>query len=175
MAQNNQIPERLINFNVYSGNDVLLGVAEVELPALEAMTDTISGAGIAGEYESPVLGHFGSMTATFSFRTLTDAGKTLLAQKSHEITIRGAQQVQNRATGAFDVQSVRVAMRATPKNLELGTFAVASTTDTSMEMEVTYIKIDVSGVTIVELDKLNTKFEVNGVDFLRGVRDALGI
>lgn len=175
MAQNNQIPERLVNFNVYNGNDVMLGVAEVELPALEAMTDTISGSGIMGEYESPVLGHFGSMTATFSFRTLTDAGKILLSQKSHELTIRGAQQTQNRATGSIDTQSVRIAMRAMPKNLELGTFAVGSTTDTSMEMEVTYIKIDVAGVTIVEIDKLNMKFEVNGVDLMRGVRDALGI
>ena len=46
---NNQIPERLINFNIYKdGIRGVLGVADVELPSLEAMTDTLTGAGIAG-------------------------------------------------------------------------------------------------------------------------------
>ena len=66
MAGSNQIPERLINFRVYLDGSDLLGVASVELPSLESMSDTVSGAGIAGEVESPILGHFGSMTVTLT-------------------------------------------------------------------------------------------------------------
>ena len=43
-AGENKIPERLINFRVYNNGNDLLGVATVELPELEAMSDTVSGA-----------------------------------------------------------------------------------------------------------------------------------
>ena len=66
MATGNKVPERLINFRVYNDGNDLLGVANVDLPSIEAMSDTVSGAGIAGEVESPILGHFASMTATFT-------------------------------------------------------------------------------------------------------------
>ena len=47
------IPEIINDFNVYKGGSKLIGVSdEVTLPDFEAMTETISGAGIAGEYET---------------------------------------------------------------------------------------------------------------------------
>ena len=77
----NQVPERLINFNVYDGESkALMGIATVDLPEIEAMSDTVSGAGIAGEVESPILGHFGSMTTTFTWRTIEKAAIALAAQ-----------------------------------------------------------------------------------------------
>ena len=45
----NVISEKLINFRVYAENSELLGLADVTLPTLEAKSETISGAGIAGE------------------------------------------------------------------------------------------------------------------------------
>ena len=54
----NQVPEKLINFRVYLDGNNLIGVADVELPSIEAMTETVKGAGIAGEIDSPTLGHF---------------------------------------------------------------------------------------------------------------------
>ena len=72
MSDVNKIPEKTIAFNVYRDGTVLMGVATVELPQLQAMTETISGAGIAGEIDSPTLGHFQSMTAKLSFRTKTN-------------------------------------------------------------------------------------------------------
>ena len=53
MATGNKVPERLVNFRVYNEGNDLLGVATVDLPSIEAMSDTVSGAGIAGEVESP--------------------------------------------------------------------------------------------------------------------------
>lgn len=48
----NPIPERVVNYNVYDDTEKLVGISgEIALPNFEAMTETISGAGIAGEYE----------------------------------------------------------------------------------------------------------------------------
>ena len=88
MAGNNKVPERLINFRVYAEGNDLLGVANVELPSLEAMSDTVSGAGIAGEVESPILGHYGSMTTTFTWRTISADLTRLAEQKAHALLER---------------------------------------------------------------------------------------
>ena len=66
----NSIPERLINYRVYNEANALMGMATVDLPELQAMSDTVSGAGIAGEVDSPVLGHYQAMSSTFNWRTL---------------------------------------------------------------------------------------------------------
>lgn len=64
------VPEKLINFRVYNESEDLLGLADVTLPSFESMTETIKGAGLAGEIDSPVLGHYGSMEVEFNWRTL---------------------------------------------------------------------------------------------------------
>lgn len=64
----NQIPERLINFTVYGEGNRIIGVADAKLPSIEMMTETVSGAGIAGELESGTLGHFKPMTVSLKWR-----------------------------------------------------------------------------------------------------------
>ncbi|MCL6456491.1 MAG: phage major tail tube protein, partial [Gorillibacterium sp.] len=49
----NLVPEKLNDFRVYRDGNNLAGVADIQLPSFENMTETIKGAGIAGEYESP--------------------------------------------------------------------------------------------------------------------------
>ena len=122
MAGSNKVPERLINFRVYNDGNDLLGVATVDLPEIEAMSDTVAGAGIAGEVESPVLGHFGSMTTTFTWRTLEAGAMKLNQQKAHAVEVRGSQQVYDAAKGEYSTMPVRVSMRVVPKTSTLGTF-----------------------------------------------------
>lgn len=171
----NPVPERLINYRAYLEGGALAGVATVELPDIEAMTDTVSGAGIAGEIDSPILGHFGSMTSTITFRTITDDGMRLSAQKSHALEFRGSQQVYDAANGTYFTVPVRVAMRAIPKRTGLGSLEVGSTTDSENEFELTYLKIVIDNVDRIEIDKYNFKYVVNGVDYLASVRDDLGL
>ena len=79
----NTVPEKLINYKVYLDRSDMVGLADVELPNFEAMTETIKGAGIAGEIDSPTLGHYGSMTLTLNWRTITseNAGESFLRLK----------------------------------------------------------------------------------------------
>lgn len=175
MAGSNKVPERLINFRVYNGGNDLLGVATVDLPEIEAMSETVSGAGIAGEAETPVLGHFGSMTTTFTWRTIERAAMELNQQKAHEVEVRGSQQIYDAASGVYSSAPVRVSMRIVPKTVTLGTFEPGATTDTEQEFEVTYLKVFINGQETVEIDKFNFIARFNGVDSLAGVRNDLGL
>ena len=170
-----EIPERLINFRVYDEENNPLGLATVDLPQLQAMSDTVSGAGIAGEVDSPVLGHYQSMTTTFHWRTIEADAMKLNKQKSHQIDLRGAQQVYDTSTGDYAVKKVRATLKMTPKNSNLGSFEPGSTTDSEQELEVTYIKLFIDDKEMVEIDKYNFIAKFNGEDGLAQVRQALGM
>ena len=74
-----KVPEKLINYRVYKDSTDYIGLADVTLPTLEAMTETVSGAGIAGEVDSPTLGHYGSMETVLNWRTLEKTNMGLAA------------------------------------------------------------------------------------------------
>src|SRR5690554_6221578 len=96
----NPLPEKVVNFNVYSEGEKLVGVTgEVTLPNLEAMTETINGAGIAGEIESPTPGHFGSIIIEIPFRIIYDKSFRLMVPEGQTITLRAAQQSYDVAGG----------------------------------------------------------------------------
>lgn len=175
MAGQNQVPERLINFRVYNDGNDLLGAATVDLPELESMSDTVSGAGIAGEVESPVLGHYGSMTTTFSWRTIEKKAMELCKTKAHPVEVRGSQQVYDAANGTYSTVPVRCSMRIVPKNVTLGTFEPGATTDTEQEFEVLYFKLYVNGKAVAEIDKLNYVAKFGDEDMLSSVRKDLGL
>ena len=171
----NNIPERLTNFRIYNEAEDLLGVSDVELPELSYMTDTISGAGLAGEVESPVIGHFQSMGATLNWRTIEKKAAGLLDMKAHLLTARGAQQNYNASDGTWKTVPVRCTMRVMPKTLNVGKFEVGSTTDTSTEFEVIYLKLFIDNKEVLEVDKFNYKCVINGKDILAPVRVAMGL
>ncbi len=171
----NQIPERLINFNVYASDNTMYGVATVELPTITAMTDTVKGAGIAGEIDSPVMGHFSSMTTKLTWRTVEAAAMTLAKQEAHAVEIRGSQQVHDAANGKYGSVAVRASMKIVPKTVTLGTFEPGATTGTEQEFEVLYIKLFVAGKEVCEIDKYNFVAKFGDTDLLATVRSDLGL
>lgn len=170
----NQVPEKLINFRVFEDGIDLLGIADVELPSVEAMTETVKGAGIAGEVESPVLGHFGSMSLKINWRVLVRSTIHLAQQRAHNLDLRGAIQVLNAGAGEYRVVPLKVVVRCIPKKMELGKLDVGSKSDASNEFEVIYIKVTLDGKKVMEIDKFNYICEIDGVDSLKDVRAALG-
>jgi hypothetical protein len=170
-----QIPEKLINFSVYRDGNEFLGVSDVTLPSFEAMTQTLSGAGIAGEIDSPTIGHFGSMTVTLNWRSVERSTVRLLQQKAHALDFRGAIQVYDSSAGTYRTAGLKVTVRAMPKSGSLGNFQAANPMEASNELEVTYIRIVQDGVELLELDKFNFIFRVDGEDALADVRSQLGL
>lgn len=170
-----KVPEKLMNFRVYLDGTDLVGVADVTLPTLETMTETVKGAGIAGEMDSPTVGHFGSMELVLNWRTLEKSNVVLASPKGVHLDLRGAQQVYDSAEGKYVTRSVKCVVRGIPKNTELGKFEVGATTDTSNTIEVNYIKVSVAGEDLLEIDKYNFICNIAGVDYMAEIREALGL
>lgn len=172
----NTVSEKLINFEVFDGElDRLLGLADVELPTLEALSETIQGAGIAGEVESPTLGHFSAMSMTLKWRSQEIQGLKLAAQKAHALELRGAVQRWNGSTGEYETQILKYVTRAVPKSAPLGTLAPSSLQEPSAEFSVRYLKVFVDGKAYLEVDPLNYICLIDGVDYLADVRSGLGL
>lgn len=175
MAGENKVKERLIAFRVYNDANDLLGIATVDLPELSSMTDTVTGAGIAGEVDSPVLGHYQSMTCTLNWRVIEKKALELAAHKAHALELRGSQQVYDAAGSVYSTEAVRITLRAIPKTTTLGTFETGASTDSSQEFEVVYIKISVGGKEVAEIDKYNYISKFGDEDILSSVRADLGL
>jgi P2 family phage contractile tail tube protein len=172
----NLVPERTINYKVYDSNSkALMGLATIELPEIAALTDTVSGAGIAGEVDSPTIGHTGSLETTLTFRTIEAAATSLSAPKAHAIDCRSSQQVYDSANGVYKTVPVRVSMRGITKSSSLGSLEINAATDTEVVLEVVYLKIWIDNKERVEIDKYNYKYVVDGVDYLAQTRRDMGM
>lgn len=167
----NPIPEKVVNYNVYDDTEKLVGLSgEVALPNLEAMTETVSGAGMLGEYESANPGHFGSMTIDLTFRTLYDKSFTLLKNEGRPIVLRAAQQSYDVANGKTSYRGLKITIKGPSKGLNLGNLTVGAPTETVNTFEVLYIKIEENGKVLLELDKLNFVYILGGVDMMKDIK-----
>ena len=156
--------QSIINFKVYEDSVEYVGMAQATLPDLTALTQSISGAGIAGNVESVILGHFDAMTLGLNFRTVTDQSVKLSEPRRHTIDLRVAQQDE-------DVVAGKVVVRADKG----GSVAPAAPSNGSGEYAVRYWATYIDGKKVREVDQLNFICYVNGTDYLADVRKALGM
>ena len=168
------IPEKSINFSVYLEGRDLLGMAEGTIPALEAMTSEVKGAGVAGTVDSIVLGHFNSTTLNLKWRTVTDDFFKLYRHITNTIELHASLQRYESALGVYLTEPLYVYLKATTKSSTPGNLVSGDNMDTEMEFEITYMKIYLAGKERVELDKYNYIYRVDGIDYLATVRADLG-
>lgn len=168
----NQIPQFLNNFNIYSKGNKLVGVSgDVTLPSFENIGDTISGAGILGEFETPVPGAFKSQTLEVGFRVIDKTMFQMAAQDGNcSLTFRGSQQINDFSNGGVINQPVRVESRGGFKGMDLGKASPGKTTDSKIQQEILFIAIYIDNKEVLYLDKLNYIYRVNGVDKTAGIR-----
>lgn len=169
-----RVDETVINFAVYENGTEYLGMAEVTLPEISNITNEVKGAGLNGTFESVALGHIEAMTLTLNFRTLVRSAVKLLAPGNHQIDLRVAQQSTDNTSGNSDVSRVKHVLVVHGKKLAPGKVAPASPADASGEYSVTYWACYIDDVKVIEIDILNFKYEIDGVDYLAEVRKALG-
>ncbi len=169
------IPEKLINFRVYRNASEFLGVAQITLPQIQAMTASIKGSGISGEVDAVVTGHYQSMSMTLQFRTPTNACAVLAAPTTHELDARGSIDVTEPLTGLRTKSGMKVWTKCLPKNTNLGKFEPGTTMDSEIEMEVYALGVWIDGTELVYIDKFNYIARVQGVDYLLDARIAEGL
>lgn len=172
----NEIPEVLNNFEVYDEDAKrLLGLADATLPELNQITAEISGAGLGGKIDFPVLGQFESLELGLTWRTIYERPLRLMQPHGKVISLRGAVQNYDAGSGQIKIDALRVDCRILSKGLNLGKFTAAEQMESESTFTVDYIKISVNDRAYLEIDFFNYKFVVDGVDYLTDVRSALGL
>lgn len=169
------IPDKLINFKCYNEGSDMIGITDVSIPELAYITETIKGAGIAGEIDAPVIGHFQSLTTTINWRSLIEDNIKLFAPKTYLFDFRGSVQIYDENSGEFKSKAIKVVMKCIPKKGSPGKFDPATGMGTSGEYEVTYMKISIENKELLEIDKFAFICKIDGVDYLAKVRKDLGI
>lgn len=166
------IPTKINKYNLYNDTERLLGAGdEVALPDFEAMSDTISGAGIMGEIEDPTVGHFSNQEMEIPFRVADQEAVDMMDMtKAVRLTLRGAQQTTNN-DGDIQFRSMRVVVRGRCKKFSPGKVKNGSAMDTKITLTVLYIMIELDGEQMVELDKFNEVFKIRGVDIIKKIKE----
>jgi P2 family phage contractile tail tube protein len=108
------------------------------------------------------------------FRIATKAALRLLAPVKQVFDIRGSAQLQESISGNLISQGWRVECSGQPKHVGLGKFEPGKVQGVEVDIEVATIRISLDGEPLVELDKFNMIFRVDGVDYLAKVRADLG-
>ena len=172
MKIGNMIPELINAYNVYLSGKLLGISGETELPEMEAMAETVEVAGTLGEFDTPATGHYSSMKMKIPFAILhEDVFKLIDTTKALELTLRGSEQFMDRKTGDTSDIPVRIVLRGKATTDTLGTFQKGKKGEPEIEVEIFYLKVVVNGDQKLLLDKLNFKFEVNGKDRLKKIRE----
>ena len=170
----NVIPEVLNHFNVYNEKaNKLIGISgEIELPELEAITDTLEGSGVLGEIEDPVTGQFASAKIKIPFAVLYEDMFSLMnTTEPTQLTLRASMQCMDPTTGKTDYYPVKIVVRGKASTSSLGKVVKGKKMEPEVEMEILYIKVQINNKTVLELDKLNFVFVLNGVDMLAKIRN----
>lgn len=172
MISSNYVPEKINEFNAYLGGNKMIGVTgEVTLPTVTPMTGTTEGAGLGGEIDSPTVGQFESMEQETPFILLYSSFMDMLSPlKTVDLTFRGAQQVLDK-TGGYAFKGLRVVERGRVKEINLGKIKKGEGMEASIKLELTYLLVEVDGVKLLEVDKLNNVYITNGEDNLAGIHE----
>jgi len=167
--------EKITHFRIYEEGVNFMGIADVQLPDLESMTEEIKGAGISGAVESVTLGHYSAMTLSINWRVIEQDAIKLNEPRYHLLDIRVAQQSSDTSSSNITVDSVKHLVRCFPKKLGLGKLEVASPGDITSEYAVDYFATWIGNDKKIEIDPKNFICIINGKDWLSEVRTALGM
>ena len=167
------IPEVLHSFNVYDGGgNGQIGVSdEMSMAEIKSKVATISGAGIIGSYDVPIVGYFDSIVQEIPFRVLyLNLAELINPMKMQTINIRGSIQVTDKSTAVSDFVSFRYMLKGRTTTLTPGTLKLGDVMGAKISIEATYVLIEIGGEVMVEIDKLNSIFKVDGTDLLEKAR-----
>ncbi len=173
-----RLTNKTINYRLKADDEngkllIIDDTADIQLPPIEKLTDTIKGAGIMGEIDFPALGQIGSMTLTVNHRA--DNAKYALLSRPGTIHIElvWLTDVLDSNNLTVGTQQNKVFITGINKKYDPGKIEVGASVDGSSEFEVLYYRKLVDGVEVLLIDKLNFKYVVNGKDYMGEIMTAL--
>lgn len=177
MVLGNVMPELINNYQIFNDVNRLLGISgEIELPSLEAITETLDVAGSLGELEVPATGQYKSIKLKIPFAILYgDIFDITNTTEAVKFTLRASEQFSDPETYNTTYKGVKIIVRGKPITINLGKLVKGKKGDPYVELEVYFIKIVIDGDTELLLDKMGFKFELHGKDMLKEIRKQVGM
>lgn len=168
---------KTIRYNLYDRTEgsrkFVQDTTSVKRPDLEFLSDTIKGAGIMGEIEMPSLGQIGSLSHEINLRRENVDANALLAPKVHTLELTWATDVLNSGTGQLEKCYNKEIIKCMTKKLSEGSVEENANEDVALTTEDIYYKRIQDGKTLFEIDKLNNILIIDGVDYMKEIRDNL--
>jgi len=170
-----KIPNQCNNYSIWFQGQRFIGMADVTLPNLANMTDELKGAGIGGQIQYPVQAHYQNWTCTLNFHAITPEGVQLMRQDGLKIEARAGIQYHDPGPHRLSIGAWKFVMAILPRGFNLGKLEVGTKEANAIEVEVTYIKASLDGVTMFEKDKVNLIDYVVDTDYGAPIRSAIGM
>lgn len=145
----------------------------IKRPSLEIMTESMKGAGIAGEIDLPSMGQLGALSYEIGFKRTNKEAVKLFEQKTQHLETRWVTDVLDATDSKLGTCANKEIVKGIPKSLDLGSLEGNSANEATVTLEILYYKFIQDGVTLIEIDKLNNVFIVNGTDYAKKLREAL--
>ncbi len=168
--------EQTITYRVYYNGTDFLGIASLELPNIQYMSETLSGSGIAGEIDSPTIGMTQSMQLKMTFKS---ADKAVYDVLNHDTTplfeCYASVQKLDETTGIRSDIPMVVRVVGHVKSFNLGTWETGKLTDNEVELEVVRLEVSQDDSEILCIDKMSMIYRVNGDDKLASTRSHIGL
>ena len=168
-----QMPAVLKNFNVRIAGDSHAGTAKtINLPEIVKKTEDYRAAGMIGDIKLDM--GFEAMESTITYTGID-------ARHIMQLMSCGVSDLPIRFIGAYERQDtcqhiVRdIYMRGSVTNLPLGEIELGSINEQELTYSVTYLKVVDDGLTLLEIDFVNSIFIVAGKDMTGDINAKLGL
>ena len=113
------------------------------------------------------------MTYEITLRKQNNDAIALFEQKNQEIEVRWISDYVDSTTANSSVIANKDIVKGVPKSISGGNIENNTQNESTVVLEVLYIKHIQDGETKYEIDKLNNVFIINGVDYGKIIRDNL--
>lgn len=167
------LPKRLKNFIVFNEGNAYLGEVPECVPCKLAIDlEDYRAGGMPGKVKLDN----GLQAMTFEWTAAGYLADTIrqfgtVSINGNLLRFQGA--LQQDDTG--EVTAVSIVMRGRHSALDFGTAKTGDATQQKITTEVSYYKLTMGGVDLVEVDMVNSVYVVGGVDRMDEIRTALGI
>jgi len=173
------IPNHVTNYSIFLQGKRLIGLADVTLPHLENLAETLKGSGIFGEIDMPVQAHFKTFTVTLKWLTIVDDAIFATIQDGAQLDAWAAHQLHDSSTNRIVHHGWRYIMGTAPKGFNLGKLEVGTKGEGESEYELISLRALRNDQIMFELDKENAVCRWwNGfqlVDNARRIRQLIGL
>ncbi len=167
-------PAAYIQAEIYEDSVNLLGVARVKLPTINYPTVNISGTGMTGNLEVPLIGMVDNMTMEIDWLSHTGDAVRLASPEKHQLDIRVVEEYWDTDETDVGTWGNKYVVIARAKSYDPGSVAPMANADAKSEYVVYYFAGYRDGQQLFEVDKRHMKCVINGKDYMADVRKKLG-